>query len=81
MRVSFVFIFVRLKPLAIIVALETLEEVEEFGSKVVRHGELRLRGSGRESKAITRVLRTDFDREESQRKGVWFGYVRCRFHE
>src|SRR5215469_7866153 len=35
---SFVFIFVRLKPLAIVVALEALEEVEEVGSEVGRHG-------------------------------------------
>jgi hypothetical protein len=39
MGVRHILVFVRLEPLAIVIALQALEEVEELGSEVWRHGE------------------------------------------
>ena len=47
---GFVFVFVRLEPVAIVIALEAGEEAEEVGSEVRRHGN-QARRDGRESKA------------------------------
>src|SRR5215471_12381627 len=64
-----VFVSVRLEPLAIVIALQALEEMEELGSEVWRHGD-KVRVNDLESKADIMTLRTALDLKKRQPQGA-----------